>query len=301
MANVYEAVTERIIAALENNIIPWRKEWKAKPGAFTTMPTNYISKKPYRGINIIVLSCASYGSPYWLTYKQAQSIGAQVRRGEKGTPIVFWKFDAKRKNAETGEEESIVIAVQYTVFNLEQCDGIPAVIPDGAVDEPKFIPLEAAETIAQGYLTRPGSPSLSHSGDRAYYASLPDHVQMPKPEAFNSPEAYYSTLYHELAHSTGHGLRLNRYEIGEAHAFGSESYSKEELVAEFTAAFLCGESGINNQPVEANQVAYIQSWLGRLRNDKTLAVSAAQRAQKAADYILNRNVQNETGEAQQAA
>ena len=291
MVNVYETVTNRIIAALEGGVIPWRKEWAV---AAAKLPANYISKRTYRGINVWLLLDDRYTSNHWLTYKQAVAIGANVRKGEKGTPIMFWKFD-KRTNEESGKAESWVLARQYTVFNVEQCDGIPAEIPAG-VTVAEFEPLEAAEAIAEGYLRR--GPSLAHGGNSAYYMSLTDHVQMPHREVFTSPDAYYSTLFHELAHSTGHQSRLARYEIGEKASFGSESYSKEELTAEITAAFLCAEAGISNVTVETNHAAYLQHWLTALKHDKTLVVSAAQRAQKAADYILDRKVQSESGDNQ---
>jgi antirestriction protein ArdC len=283
MIDVYQTVTDRIIASLENGIIPWRKEWKAKAAA--NVPSNFLSHKSYRGINVWLLLCSPYPTNQWLTYKQAQSIGAQVRKGETGTPIVFWKFGSER-DSDTAKEKSWAMMRQYTVFNIAQCDGIEQNLP---FDEPipEFEPIESAQIAARAYLDSGNSPDLFHGGDRAFYNPLADSVTMPQPGAFTSPEAYYSTLFHELGHSTLHSARCNR-EDALGH-FGDHSYSKEELVAEFTAAYMCAEIGISNPAIETNQVAYIQSWLSKLRHDKKFAVSAAQKAQKAADFILLRS------------
>jgi antirestriction protein ArdC len=283
--NVYETVTNRIIEALDAGVIPWRKEWKANAGG--TIPYNYTTQKPYRGINVFILMCSEFGSNAWLTYKQAQDAGLQVRKGSKGMPIVFWKFDT-RKDEATGETDKIAFARQYTVFNLEQCDGVPASLP---FDTPTFEPLDNAEKLVSRYLS--DGPKLEHGGNKAFYSPTFDAVTMPPRHAFHSPDAYYSTLYHELGHSTGHAKRLNRLENIGQFDFGSESYSKEELVAEFTAAFLCADSGIVNESVLTNHTAYIQGWLRKLRNDKNLAVQAAQKAQKAADLILGHSYSNE--------
>jgi antirestriction protein ArdC len=255
MQNVYEQVTDRIIAQLELGNIPWRKEWKVS--GHSSIPSNYTTQKPYRGINILLLlSCAFDGDARFLTYKQAQGIGAQVRKGEKGIPIVFWST-------------------------------FPVELP---FDAPIFEPIPAAQAIADGYLTRENL-SLRHGGDQAFYSHF-DFIQMPPRESFSVPDAYYSTLFHEMAHSTGAPHRLAR-EKGKA--FGDDAYSKEELCAEFTAAYLCAETGISNALVETNHAAYIQSWLKALKNDKKMLIGAAQRAQRAADRIANRTqVERET-------
>jgi antirestriction protein ArdC len=276
--NVYEQVTDRIIAQLETGIIPWRKEWKVS--GHSHLPSNYTTKKPYRGINVLLLMSAAFDADCrWLTYKQAQSIGAQVRKGEKGTPIVFWStFEGKQEESE--DPKRIPFLRTYTVFHVSQCDGIPVQLP---FDEAPFEPIPAAQSIVDGYLTREHL-DLRHGGDRAFYSHL-DYIQMPARGAFESPDAYYSTLFHEMAHSTGAPHRLAR-EKGKS--FGDELYSKEELCAEFTAAYLCAETGISNALVETNHAAYIQSWLKALKNDKKMLITAAQRAQHAADRITDR-------------
>ena len=277
--NIYETVTERIISQLESGVIPWRKEWKVS-GA-SALPVNFQTKKPYRGINVLLLLSTAYGDSRWLTYKQAQSIGAQVRKGERGTSIVFWST-FERELKESGEAERIPFARGYTVFNVAQCDGIPQALP---FDTPEFEPIPAAQSMADGYFSREHL-ELKHGGGSAFYHPALDYIQMPPRESFSTPDAYYSTLFHEMGHSTGHKSRLNR-ERETGRKFGDENYAKEELTAELTAAFCCAHTGISNALVESNHAAYIQSWLRALKNDKTLVVSAAQRAQRAADLIAN--------------
>lgn len=278
--NLYETITNRIIAQLEEGKIPWKKEWSASAHG-TQFPHNHATGKSYRGINILSLLCSGYASSGWMTYKQAQEIGAQVRKGEHGSPVVFWKFD-KEKNAETGKDHTSAFMRQYTVFNVDQIDGLPMSLP---FESPSFDPIESAERVRDGYLSGASHPTLAHGGDRAYYQPSSDRVQMPLAGTFHTPQAYYSTLFHELAHSTGHDSRLAR-KFGQH--FGNDDYSEEELVAEFTAAFVCGEAGITDEKLLLNSTAYIQGWLSKLRNDSKLAVLAAQRAQKAADFILQR-------------
>lgn len=281
MPNVYETITARIIAALESGVIPWRKEWTS--GATdAALPTNFVTRKPYRGINVWTLFSSQYTSNFWMTYKQAQSIGAQVRKGEKSAPVVFWKIGT-REDADTGEDKTIAFARFYHVFNIEQCDGIPVALP---FDRPAFDPIEDAARIADGYFARTGAPSLAHGGARAFYAPGRDAIQMPVPESFTAPANYYHTLYHEMAHSTGHDSRLDRKLTGAGKFFGSEEYSKEELVAEFSASYLSAHAGIASAPLLDNAAAYIANWMSALKSDSTLALSAAQKAQKAADYML---------------
>lgn len=291
--NVYESITNKIIDSLEAGVIPWRKEWAVLGGA---MPYNYTTEKPYRGINTLTLLMSGYASAQWLTYKQAKDIGANVRKGEHGQTIVFWSF-TKRENKSTGEEYESAFAKQYTVFNVEQIDGLPVSLP---FDLPVFNPIAAAEAIAAGYMSSASHPTLAHGGGQAYYKPSADHVQMPHRETFTSPGAYYATLFHELAHSTSIPSRLNR-RAEKAHQFGDENYSKEELTAEFTSAFLCAESGITNDERLANSAAYIQCWIRALKNDKTLAIAAAQRAQKAADWIMQRKAAAAAADAEVAA
>jgi len=243
---------------------------------------NLISKKPYRGINIFMLGCQSYSSPYWMTYKQATDLKGHIRRGEKSTPIIYWKFlDIKdpESNDTTGK---IPMLRYYSVFNIDQTEGItPPQEPEETHNI--FDPIEQAENIVANM---PQKPDIRYGGNRAYYSVSLDYVQLPHQHTFNSPEEYYSTAFHELSHATGHINRLGRKSILEPSYFGSHEYSKEELIAEMGAAFLCGHCGIENITIE-NSAAYIFGWLKALRNDRTLLVHAAAQAQKASDYILN--------------
>jgi antirestriction protein ArdC len=265
----------------------WKRELSLGKKSGKRAPLACLSTgKPYRGINVWMLLCSGYSSNQWLTYKQAQDMGGQVRKGSKASPVVFWSFP-KRENKETGEIDGFAFMKQYSVFNLDQIDGLTLPLPleNGIA----FDPIEKADAVISAFQASGKAPRFQHDGgDRAFYRPSTDSVSMPVPESFTSNGAYYSTLFHEFAHSTGHASRLDRKDAFNAEGFGSESYSKEELVAEFSAAFLCGETGISNEQLETNQAAYIQGWLRKLANDKTLAVSAAQKAQKAADFILLR-------------
>src|SRR5712692_6461390 len=270
-ASVYEIVTSRILAELEKGQVPWRKPWRTLP------PANLISKKHYRGINVFLLALAGYGSQYWLTYRQAQALGGNVRRGEHGTEIVFWKFDTFETETTDGETEERKSAFlrYYTVFNLEQTEGLKALLA-----LPPAFPIESAEAIVKGM---PNPPAFEQDAQASYIPSR-DTVTMPSRTAFDSQAEYYSTLFHELTHSTGHAKRLGREGIEKIQPFGSEDYSKEELVAEMGSAMLCGIAGIEQATI-SNSAAYLHSWIRRLKADSRLVVSAASAAQKAADYI----------------
>src|SRR5215469_7605989 len=278
MPTVPEIVTESVIKQLEKGVAPWRKPWS------TSSPRNLISKKPYRGLNVFLLATQGYGSPYWLTFNQAKQLGAHVRKGEKSTLVSFWKFNEYAKeNAETGETESktSVLLRYYRVFNIEQCEGLKALYGD---DRKPINPIGECESIAN---QMPHPPRFQQHS-QAFYRPSADVVGMPSRGCFESPEAYYSTLFHELTHSTGHKSRLKRFEENSTdHQFGSESYSKEELVAEMGAAMLSGIAGISHVTL-SNSASYLQTWISRLKSDSRLIISAASHAQKAADYILGK-------------
>ena len=278
----YDVITDRIIKCLESGTAPWRRPW----GGRFRFPRNLISGKEYRGINVFLLSAANYESPYWVTYKQAQSLGGSVRKGEKSLPIVFWSTFEK-DNGEGEKPSKIPFLRYYSGFNLAQCDGIPGdKIPadEGAPRKP-FEAIEACQAIVRGM---PKAPPIDHGYGGACYVPSLDTVRMPRPESFDSPAAYYAVLFHELGHSTGHSSRLARKAtVGDWGSFGSDSYGREELVAEMTAAFLCGQSGIETATIDQS-ASYIENWLRAIRQDAKLVVTAAAQAQKAADWILDR-------------
>jgi len=281
--SVYESITQRIIEKLEAGIIPWNKPW-ATYGGQPTLCRNLLSQKPYRGINALLTNVAGYSSPFWMTYKQAASIGGHVNAGEKSTPIVFYKFGKDEEREPDGETTTKTWAMcrLYHVFNLEQCT-IPGLKVDDTPAQGKtFDPIPRCEEILSKCLCK---PEVKHGGDRAFYSPSLDYIGMPKPESFDNPESYYSTLFHELTHSTGHKNRLNRDGITTMHFFGDSVYSKEELVAEMGAAFLSGHAGIEAKTLK-NSTAYLQSWIRVLKGDSKLVITAASAAQKAADLIL---------------
>ena len=283
--NIYEQVTARIMEILETGTIPWKQPWRSSEGA-----RNLISKKPYRGINQFLLNCSPYASQYWMTYRQAAEKGGHVRQGEKSTAVVFWKWlDCKVPSDEDDNEATgeVPLLRYYNVFNLEQIGGITAPVEEQSVNP--FSPIEQAEQVIRNM---PSRPVILYGGDRACYSPRLDNVKLPKQVAFKSPEEFYSTAFHELAHATGHASRLSRKGILEPSYFGSHDYSQEELVAEFGSSMLCGFAGIEQQTIE-NSAAYIQGWLKVLKGDKKLAIVAAGQAQRAADFILNNHESEE--------
>lgn len=274
--DVYQIVTDRIVRLLEAGTIPWHQPWKSS----SLWPQNMVSRRPYRGINVFLLSAARYASPYWLTFRQVRTLGGRVRKGEQAFPVVFWKIF--REESDTDEPKRIPFLRYYSVFNVGQCEEIAApVIP--VEGNPKFEPIARCEQVVSDM---PKRPAINHAGGRACYQPSFDTVTMPEPKLFESGELYYATLFHELVHSTGHLSRLNRKEVAEPNRFGSDPYSREELVAEMGAAFLCGHCDIENQTVDQS-ASYVQSWLARLKEDRKLVVLAAAQAQKACDFILD--------------
>ena len=281
--DVYQEVTDAILAALDAGTVPWRN-----PIASAGFPRNLASGREYRGVNLFLLAMAAlsrgHDAPWWLTFKQAQARGGTVRKGETGTRIVFWKLLKREELNAAGEAEEVKLPVLrfYTVFNAAQCDGIA--VPATPETSQPHDPIPACDAIAEGYRGR-GGPRVLHAGSRAVYDFLTDEVVLPRPEKFASAEEYHGTRFHELAHSTGHPKRLCRRLSGELHKFGSEPYGREELVAECAAAFLCAHAGIGPRTI-ANQASYIDGWRRTIRGDKRLVVLCAASGQRAADLIL---------------
>lgn len=274
MSKAYQVITDRIMELLEQGAVPWHKPWSGGGEAM-----NLVSKRPYRGINRFLLNVAGYATPYWLTLNQANKLGGKIKKGSNSTPVVFWKL-LEKEDEKTGEKKELPVLRYYRVFNLEQTEGIEGT-PTEELEEQEFTPIERCERLVA---SMPNPPRLQHLRQSAWYRPSQDLVNLPKPESFESSEEYYSTLFHELAHATGHETRLKRPTLTDMAPFGSTNYSKEELVAEMTAAFLCGATGIDNITID-NSAAYLNGWLKKLKKDNKLVVHAAAQAQKAADYI----------------
>lgn len=280
MNQVYQIITDRIVAKLEEGVIPWKRPWTTAGPVPRAM--NWVSKRPYNGVNALLLSYSGYGCSYWATFNQIKERGGMVRKGERSTPVVYFKI--WHPTDQEGEDRRIPIMRYYNVFNLEQVDGVewgqPVVEYSGAPGE------------IVGAYQADGGPAIVHAKqDRAYYRLSTDTVTMPTVEQFADEALYYHTLFHELAHSTGHASRLDRDDLGKAMTFGSERYAQEELTAEIAAGFLCAEAGIDWHPEET--AGYLKSWIDAIKGDPKLIVSAASRAEKAAGWVLGKRAERE--------
>ena len=277
--NVYEIVTEQIIRQLEQGVAPWHKPWR------TEAPCNLVSGKPYRGINVFLLASQGYESRYWLSFNQAMKLGGHVKKGEHSSIVTFWNIGEEKivRGANGIERKSRPFLLKfYRIFNVCQTEGIAEKLGLGKSSN-RVPSIEQCEAVVSGM---PNAPRTAQSG-RACYRPSTDTIGMPARGLFNSPEEYYSTLFHELTHSTGHPSRVGREGIEQLNTFRSESYSKEELVAEMGAAMLCGLTGLAPQTLQ-NSAAYLQSWLRVLKSDMRMVVTAASAAQKAVDYIAGK-------------
>lgn len=277
--NVYELVTNRIIEQLENNIIPWEKPWSGTiDGAF-----NRVSKKPYSILNQMLLK---YDNEY-ASFKQWKDLGGHIRKGEKSEIVVFWKMYPIKEKQDDGTEiiKTIPLLKYINVFHISQVDGVEPLKQKVTHD---IEPIEKAEKILNDYWNRENITIEHVKGDKAFYSPMFDKIQLPLFEQFKQSEEYYSTAFHESVHSTMKTSRCNRQEDrkGKVVSFGSEEYSKEELVAEVGSAQLMNIVGIETTKSFRNSTAYIQSWLKVLRNDNKFIVSASSKAEKAVNYIL---------------
>ena len=273
--DIYSEVTARIMEQMEQGIIPWQKPWVACGKAISRT-----TGKPYSLLNQMLL-----GRPgEYLTFKQCQEAGGKVRKGEKAQMVVFWKW-IETEDEETHEKKEVPFLRYYNVFHIDQCEGITAkhttetAFPDGAAAD------EAAQAIIADYLNRESVKLTHQEGDRAFYRPCTDEIVLHLMKQFRSTAEYYSTAFHEITHSTGHEKRLNR--LTHAAFFGTEDYSKEELVAEIGAAALVSHAGLETDRSFRNNAAYVQNWLQVLKDDKRFIVSAAGKAEKAVHLILN--------------
>ncbi len=283
---IYQAVTDRMVQALEQGVVPWRTPW-----TLAGCPRSMSTGSAYRGVNTWLLSLASrehgWRSPWFGTYRQIQEQGGQVRKGEKSTLVTFWKtLEKQERDPGTGEVTTRAVPMlrKFPVFNADQADGLPGRFHPEPGEER---PIAAPQAVLDGYVSQPGAPRLSHDvHGQASYNPAADEIRLPPMTGHRSPEHYYATAYHEAAHSTGHASRLNRTGITSQDAtFGSHEYGKEELVAQMTASMLCTETGIDTDEIFQDSAAYIGSWLQTIKGDPQMVVSAAAAAQRATDMI----------------
>lgn len=282
--NVYEVVADRIMDAMSKGNIPWRQPWASRSGNARAVN---ISGREYNGVNRILLGMSGFASPFFATFNQIRKAGGKVRKGEHGSPVVFFKMNERTNSM--GDVEKFPLFRYTTAFNVEQCEGL--VIPEAikAKFDPKRIPMDVAQQIdtAEAIVRdMPNRPALNiDEVSSAYYKPSTDTVTVPSLKMYTEDLAgeYYSTMFHELGHSTGHASRLNRAEIANPSKFGGHDYGVEELTAELTSAFLCADAQIDN--TLTNSAGYIQNWIKTIKESPRIMVQAASRAQKAADYI----------------
>jgi antirestriction protein ArdC len=285
MRDVYQDITDRIVRELENGVRPWHQPWNAgHMDGRVVLPLRH-NGVAYRGVNVLALwmqaMAKGYAAPVWMTFKQALDLGGCVRKGEKGSLTVYADtITRSEKDEQTGEEsrQEIHYMKGYTVFNVEQIDGLPAHYYTKPA--PRTCTIQRIER-AEGFFAATRA-DIRHGGDRAYYAAVSDHIQMPPFEAFRDAESYYATLAHEEMHWTKHPQRLDR-EFGRKR-WGDEGYAMEELVAELGAAFLSADLELTPEP-RPEHASYLDHWLKVLKGDKRAIFTASSHAQRAADFL----------------
>jgi antirestriction protein ArdC len=289
MRNLHREITDRIVARLRAGVVPWRQPWSAK--GFGVMPRNALTQRAYSGANVLLLWSraqeSGFQAPLWLTFKQALELGGNVRKGEKGETVIYVSKIIKTDDA-TGERRAIPFLKAYTVFNVAQCDNLPAKVtdPNGAA---RVTNPNARDAIADQFMASTGA-DVRHGEPRAYYRPIGDYVNMPAFESFKNASAYYGVAFHELTHWTGAEKRLNRT-FGKR--FGDQAYSAEELVAELGSAFLCAEFGFDNDGQDA---AYIASWIKFLTDHEKAIVAAAAAASRAVEFMREAAIAAPAGE-----
>jgi antirestriction protein ArdC len=284
--DLYKRVTDQIVSSLEQGVRPWMQPWSAEHAAGRITRPLRANGIPYQGINVLVLWSEAvtkgYSAPIWMTFRQALELNAHVRKGERGSTVVYAStFTRNGTDQETGEETEATVPFlkSYTVFNVEQIEGLPA--PFHVLAEPRLDPVQRIER-AEAFFDATRA-DIRHGGGVAYYSVSHDFVQMPAFEAFRDAESYYATLAHECTHWTRHQSRLDR-DLGRKR-WGDAGYAMEELVAELGSAFLCADLDLTPE-VRQDDAAYIANWLEVLTNDKRAIFSVAAHAQKAADYLF---------------
>ena len=291
--NLYQNVTARILAELETGSAPWVKPWSATPGK--NIPHNAVTNRPYSGCNVVLLwlSQGRFAAPRFLTFKQAKTLGGNVKKGEHGFTVYFVKPMVSKRDDET-QGKAFTMLRAYTVFNVDQCENLPERIV--TIGETKSRHSDERDATIDEFIAATGADFRDDvGGDRAYYSPSTDFVAMPAFAAFKSAANYYATAFHELAHWTGAKHRLAR-EFGKR--FGDRAYAAEELVAELSAAFLCAEFNIDG---ELRHAGYIGNWIELLKDDARAFFTAASAAQKAADYLRQAVLAEQPDEMSEAA
>lgn len=292
MTNVYELATAKILELLEKNENPWTKPWVTRG---LNQQKNLSSLRPYTGLNALILAMENQSTDYWLTYKQAQELGMQVRKGEKSAIVVGWfKSSYKSKDeSEAGEEndgnepvtKSGLRCRYFRVFNLSQLDNVPATLLEKA-KRPDIVPfITGTDPAAEQVINQTGA-KINFGVEQACYRPSADEIFMPDRERFEHVAEFYSTMFHELGHWTGHSKRLNRLELTKGTMFASKTYSQEELCAEMTSVYVCSSLNISSESALRNSSAYIKNWMKFLKDNPKAFVIACQQGQKAANYIL---------------
>ena len=287
--DVYQIITDRIIAKLQDGVIPWRQPWKS-----STVPRNLLTGKPYRGVNLLLLASSVHRQPYYLTFNQAKQLGGRVRKGAKSEVVVFWqkrffnkdtgKWCSLSGDAEVVTNMKIIPMLKYyRVFNISDIEGIDY----QEVEENEFDENALLDNLEVGYepLRKLSGLKLATGYAIAFYQKFKDTVCMPNLEDFDTVTGYFQVLYHEVIHATGHESRLGRPGITDPIKFGTKRYSREELVAEVGSCFLMNRNGLDMSETIENSASYIDGWLRKLQDDKKVFIEAAGQAQKAVDYI----------------
>lgn len=291
-SQIFDKVNQLIINEMEQGNTPWRKPWASltdsESGERFNSPCNFVSKRPYSGINSLLLGCSAFDNPFFLTFNQIKKLKGKLRKGAEGLPVIFWKLSNYR-TTEDGKEvdKQSFLLKYYHVFNIADTDiNFSAYLPAEGLQEnvKKYVRIEACEALIDGYQD---GPELTHDrSNQCFYQPSRDRINMVRQHRFTTANEYYCTYFHELVHSTGHYKRLNRNGITSGKAlFGSKEYSQEELVAEIGASYLCHEAGIQTPDLITNSAAYLAGWLRKLRQDRLFFYRAAKEAEKAFAYI----------------
>lgn len=273
-------INDAILREMEKGKIPWEKPWSPLGSPF-----NPLSGTRYKGCNHFYLSLLAFDRPFFMTFVQARDAGGNIKKGAKSHPILYWSQFKKQVETPEGTADQMIPCLKYyNVFNIDEVEGIDWT---GKLPERREIPFNPIEKADQVVKAMPLPPGLRHAGDSAHYTPALDQVTMPSPKSFKSEENYYGVLFHELSHSTGHKSRLNRPEIKDPASFGSETYAKEELVAELSSAYVMQSLGLSSEGLVKNSAAYLQGWMKAIKKDSMLFIKASFKADKSAKWILN--------------